>query len=236
MGEDLIAADHGHFEVINRLTLGLHAPVDPVDLDQVAHGFVVGEIQTESHARFVGESVSSDGGQVEDGVALVSEFFPQRGVFKGQIQITYAGRPGYGDVPVLRGVDIPAYDRCRDRFVRWLFRIAQSRAADQARRRRLGLVALGAAVLLPRVFRAAPDPAEEGDLATRDAGWGKNIVLALGMVAVFLLLYFAFTSPTVISRWTNSSYLLILAVVVLALVLFAWFLAAGQKTLKHSIF
>jgi endonuclease/exonuclease/phosphatase family metal-dependent hydrolase len=93
------------------------------------------------------------------------------------------------------------------------------------------LLAIIAAVLLPRVFHATPDPAEAGDPARPTAGWGKSIVLASGMVAVFLLLYFAFTSPTVISRWTGSNYLMILAVVVLALVSFAWLLAAGQKTL-----
>jgi len=93
------------------------------------------------------------------------------------------------------------------------------------------LLALIAAVLLPRVFRTAPDPAEVDDPAPASAGWGRTIVLASGITAVFLLLYFAFTSPTVISRWTGSNYLLILAVAILALVLFAWLLAAGQKTL-----
>lgn len=46
-----------------------------------------------------------------------------------------------------------------DRFVRWLFRIARSRAADVARRRRLGLVALGAEEGEP----AAPAPEDDGD-------------------------------------------------------------------------
>jgi RNA polymerase sigma factor (sigma-70 family) len=45
------------------------------------------------------------------------------------------------------------------RFVRWLFRIARSRAADLDRRRRLGLVALGAEEGEP----AAPAPEEDAD-------------------------------------------------------------------------
>ena len=44
------------------------------------------------------------------------------------------------------------------RFVRWLFKIARSRAADVARRRRLGFVSLGA-----EGEPAAPDEAVNGD-------------------------------------------------------------------------
>ena len=45
-----------------------------------------------------------------------------------------------------------------NRFVRWLFRIARSRAADVARKRRLGFVALGA-----EGEPAAPADAQNGD-------------------------------------------------------------------------
>lgn len=45
----------------------------------------------------------------------------------------------------------------------------------------------------------------------------KIIILSLGMAAVFILTYFAFSSPAVIARWTGASYLLILVVLLMGL-------------------
>ncbi len=42
--------------------------------------------------------------------------------------------------------------------------------------------------------------------------FGRTVGLALGVTAVFLMIYFAFASPTVIARWTGASYLVIIAI------------------------
>ena len=45
--------------------------------------------------------------------------------------------------------------------------------------------------------------------------------LSLGLAAALVLLYFAFTSPGVIARWTGANYLLVLAIAVLSPAVFA---------------
>jgi endonuclease/exonuclease/phosphatase family metal-dependent hydrolase len=87
------------------------------------------------------------------------------------------------------------------------------------------LLLIGVTLLIPRVFRSEPPPDEQSPSLTPEAGRGKTIRLGVGILAVFTLLFFAFVSPTVISRWTGSNYLAILSMVVLALALFAWILA-----------
>jgi len=81
-----------------------------------------------------------------------------------------------------------------------------------------GLALLAGAFLL-RAFppaegtgQPAPFPGQPG----RARPW--NVIgLSLGMAAVLILLYFAFTSPVVIARWTGGSYSLLLFVLLLAL-------------------
>jgi endonuclease/exonuclease/phosphatase family metal-dependent hydrolase len=90
-----------------------------------------------------------------------------------------------------------------------------------------GFQAIGwALALLTGVFllRAIPtstgtsQPASSFDQPEIDRAQPWIIIgLSLGMAAVFVLLYFAFTSPTVIARWTGASYPLILTVLLLAL-------------------
>lgn len=80
------------------------------------------------------------------------------------------------------------------------------------------LAALGGVCLFFSISRenqpASPDH-QPGDAHT-----GKLIGLSLGLAAVFVLLYFAFTGPAVIARWTESSYLLVLIILSLMLVVF----------------
>ena len=47
------------------------------------------------------------------------------------------------------------------------------------------------------------------------------IGLAIGLASVFLMMYFAFASPTVIARWTGFSYPMIVIVLVIAFTIFA---------------
>jgi endonuclease/exonuclease/phosphatase family metal-dependent hydrolase len=81
------------------------------------------------------------------------------------------------------------------------------------------LLALLAGACLLRTFspgvEASPS-STPSDQAGHPRTW-KVIGLSLGITAVFILLYFAFTSPAVIVRWTGASYLLILIVLLLAL-------------------
>lgn len=48
---------------------------------------------------------------------------------------------------------------------------------------------------------------------------GKTILLCLGMIAVFVLLYYAFIAPNVIVRWTESDYFAVCAVAAFAVAL-----------------
>jgi endonuclease/exonuclease/phosphatase family metal-dependent hydrolase len=62
----------------------------------------------------------------------------------------------------------------------------------------------------------------EGETQARQTtGFGKVLGLSLGLVATLTMLYFAFSAPNVISRWTRDDYLLIVAASVLALGLVA---------------
>jgi hypothetical protein len=88
---------------------------------------------------------------------------------------------------------------------------------------------MGAAILLLRVFQLDNPTADKSDNGARTAGLGKSIGLAFGVISVFVLLYFTFTSPAVIARWTGSNHILIVTIATLALVAFAWFLGAGRR-------
>jgi endonuclease/exonuclease/phosphatase family metal-dependent hydrolase len=81
------------------------------------------------------------------------------------------------------------------------------------------LLALLAGACLPRTFSPGVEASQSSapaDQLRRTRPW-KVIGLSLGITAVFVLLYFAFTSPAVIARWTGASYLPILIVLLLAL-------------------
>jgi endonuclease/exonuclease/phosphatase family metal-dependent hydrolase len=81
------------------------------------------------------------------------------------------------------------------------------------------LLALLAGACLLRTFSPGVEASQSStpsDQAGRARPW-KVIGLSLGITAIFVLLYFAFTSPAVIARWTGASYLIILIVLLLAL-------------------
>ncbi len=64
------------------------------------------------------------------------------------------------------------------------------------------------------------------------ASTGRVTVLALGLAACLTLLYFSFTSPNVIARWTGVSYMLILGVTVPAMTICAWLWAKGRMVMS----
>jgi endonuclease/exonuclease/phosphatase family metal-dependent hydrolase len=64
--------------------------------------------------------------------------------------------------------------------------------------------------------------------ATVSNSFSRLTGLSLGLAAVFVIIYFAFASPTVIARWTGFSYPVIVTVLVAALVLFAVLMASSR--------
>lgn len=60
-------------------------------------------------------------------------------------------------------------------------------------------------------------------------GFWRTAGLSLGVASVMVLLYFAFTSPNVIARWTGASYLLIVSIIMLVLSVFAVLLASAPR-------
>ncbi|MFX0086886.1 MAG: endonuclease/exonuclease/phosphatase family protein, partial [Candidatus Hodarchaeota archaeon] len=49
----------------------------------------------------------------------------------------------------------------------------------------------------------------------------KHILQVLGLISIIILLYFAFSSPTVISRWTEDNYLIITTIIMILLSILA---------------
>ncbi|MCL4560018.1 MAG: endonuclease/exonuclease/phosphatase family protein [Chloroflexi bacterium] len=84
----------------------------------------------------------------------------------------------------------------------------------------LALAAGFLVIVLPVYDRDQPDAAASGDEVPK-GNFRKVAGLAAGITAAFTLLYFAFTAPNVIARWTGASYLLVIALISLALVAFA---------------
>jgi endonuclease/exonuclease/phosphatase family metal-dependent hydrolase len=75
-------------------------------------------------------------------------------------------------------------------------------------------------------------PAETGASAGQDQpGFWRTAGLAVGIIGVLALLYFSFSSPNVIARWTGASHLLVLSMVVVVLSLFAILLVAAPRLL-----
>jgi endonuclease/exonuclease/phosphatase family metal-dependent hydrolase len=91
------------------------------------------------------------------------------------------------------------------------------------------LLAISGGWLLPRVTNRPPDMESRSIDPSSPASTGRTITLGIGLAGVFLLTYFAFASPAVISRWTGTGYLAILAVIVLALIGFAWLRPPGLR-------
>jgi len=79
------------------------------------------------------------------------------------------------------------------------------------------ILALLALVCLAVVKRSHPIYPAAEETAQAAPGAGRTRLMALGLMGVFVLLFFAFTSPTVIARWTEGSYQAIVAVLALAM-------------------
>ena len=81
---------------------------------------------------------------------------------------------------------------------------------------------LAAALATICVLRRPRDLAfSQASVSRHPASFGRLALLALGMTSVFVLLYFAFTSPNVVARWTGAGYPAVVATLALGVVLFA---------------
>jgi len=91
----------------------------------------------------------------------------------------------------------------------------------------IGLALLGSAGWCLMQANLTPEPYQDQFSPT---SWQRLVGLAIGVGAVLLMLYFAFASPTVISRWTGISYPLIVVVLIVNLVIFAALLGSSWFT------
>lgn len=82
-------------------------------------------------------------------------------------------------------------------------------------------LALLAGALVPLFLRVQDRSSGDSPGPGRAADWGKIISLSLGITTVFILLYFVFTAPYVLARWTGVDYRIILPLFMLALTGFA---------------
>ena len=82
------------------------------------------------------------------------------------------------------------------------------------------ILVLIAGILLLRAFPKLESGSQQRDKKTK-TGFDKVTDMALGVMAVFILLYFAYIAPNVIARWTDGSYQLILAVLMIVISFFA---------------
>jgi endonuclease/exonuclease/phosphatase family metal-dependent hydrolase len=80
---------------------------------------------------------------------------------------------------------------------------------------------------------AAEVPPVEADAGARQdqPSFWRTAGLAVGAISVLALLYFSFSSPNVIARWTGVSHLLVLSIVVVILSLFAIVLVSAPRLL-----
>jgi len=71
------------------------------------------------------------------------------------------------------------------------------------------------------MVRELAGPVDEQPEDDQPGGFGRLLGGSLGLMAVLILFYFAFTAPNVIARWTGTSYMMIVALMIFVLVGFS---------------
>ena len=88
------------------------------------------------------------------------------------------------------------------------------------------VLAVAAGVLLLDLLRSEVAATDTG--RKRSTLW-RTTGISVGLISVLVLLYFAFTSPNVIARWTGASYPLVVSIITLMLYLFALLLSSQPR-------
>jgi endonuclease/exonuclease/phosphatase family metal-dependent hydrolase len=83
-----------------------------------------------------------------------------------------------------------------------------------------GVVLAALALVLLIWTRESPEPARPD---AEKIGFGRTLGLSIGLFSVLILIYFGFTSPTVIARWGSVNYTVVTAIEAGALALFIGF-------------
>jgi endonuclease/exonuclease/phosphatase family metal-dependent hydrolase len=83
------------------------------------------------------------------------------------------------------------------------------------------VLAMVGAALMVNAWMPSPRAETPPESAPKKTGWWSKAGLALGVVSALMLLYFSFSAPNVIARWTGANYLVIVAAVALVLAAFA---------------
>ncbi|MDR3576486.1 MAG: endonuclease/exonuclease/phosphatase family protein [Anaerolineaceae bacterium] len=69
---------------------------------------------------------------------------------------------------------------------------------------------------------------QKDEIETRSTSFWTTAALCTGIFGVLLLEYFAFTSPTVLARWSGVDYRLIIGLLAAALAVYFWAFSAGR--------
>jgi len=88
------------------------------------------------------------------------------------------------------------------------------------------LLTAGLLLIIALLWRTAAPAEAPSNL--RHSGFGAIAGLSIGFLSALFLLYFAFTSPTVLSRWTDVDFRLILLVIALSLSAYVYWQAAQK--------
>jgi endonuclease/exonuclease/phosphatase family metal-dependent hydrolase len=79
---------------------------------------------------------------------------------------------------------------------------------------------LASVMLVGMILKSEKDVQIESAEEEKSASFGRILLFTLGLSSVFIIIWFTFMSPTVISRWTEGNYIGIVIGVVVMLILF----------------
>jgi len=88
-----------------------------------------------------------------------------------------------------------------------------------------------AVIALALMVRELGGQVDEQHADFRSAGFGRLFGGSIGLVAVLILFYFAFTAPNVIARWTGANYPMIVVLLVVVFIGISYFLFGNSRLL-----
>ncbi len=93
-------------------------------------------------------------------------------------------------------------------------------------------LALAGAILLPRMLQSISARKESDEAESDKSPFGRLASLCLAAASGFVLLYFGFTSPSVISRWTGANYVLVTGLAAFSAAVFITLWTASDRFRK----